>query len=294
MKKDDILDIITLVIAFIFLVSCIVVISFVVKYRELEFNRLWRTRFFITILLIVYSLLSALSNLKWYPRQFNSSEDRSVACCTVNYFQQMFVFPFFLSINTYLLQCSMNLKLIQQDRPNRTVFFHSLLYVIFPAALGLVNLILVAFKHDITFFVSYDEDEQSCVDSSYFQVIIILFIVFMLVILSLSIKNKLSTSGINMYHRIQIKRFPYCYIPLIIIFGISIIEPYVNGTVQIVFRFIDFILTIVFMFVFLYLLVFKPTTEAANNPLRRGHITKRHGVIESLKDNINSDELEDI
>lgn len=294
MKKDDILDIITLVIAFIFLVSCIVVISFVVKYRELEFNRLWRTRLFITILLLIYSLLSALSNLNWYPRQFQSENNKSVACCAVNYFHQMIVFPFFISINTYLLQCSMNLKLIQQDRPNRTVFLHSLLYVICPAILGLVNLILVGFKHDVIFFVSYDEDEKTCIDSSYYQVIVILFIIFMLVILCLSIKNKLSTSGINKHHRTQLKRFPYCYIPLIIIFAISIVEPYVGGTAQIVFKFIDYVLTTVFMSIFLYRLVLKPTAEAANNPLQRGHITKRHGVIESIEENINSEELDDL
>lgn len=294
MKKDDILDIITLIIAFIFLVACIIVISFVTKYRELEFNRLWRTRFFITILLLLYSLLSALSNLKWYPRQFNSVNNKSAACCASNYLHQSFIFPFFISIVTYLLQCSMNLELVQQDNPNRTVLFKSFIYIILPLFLGLINLILVGFKPNVVFFVSYDKDEGTCVKSSFYQVITILFIIFLLVILILSLKNKLNTSGINIYHRNRLRRFPYFYIPLIIISIICIAEPYIGGTAQIIFKFLDFILNTVFMFVFIYFLVIKPTKEAANDPLRRGHITKRHGVIEEVTENINSEILDDL
>ncbi|OHT02094.1 hypothetical protein TRFO_07283 [Tritrichomonas foetus] len=280
MKTDTIFDIVTLIITFAYVVTCIILMTFISKYKENEFNRLWRTRIFLVVLTLLQALVSGLTNLKWYPRQFNNVKNKAASCTISTYLHQMVIFPLFLGIITHLLQCASNAKLIKDNRPNLKVIRKSFFYAVFPIVAGIVNLVLAGFRHDIVFFISYDENEATCVESSYYQVIQIVFIIALLIILIRSNK-KVNSTVLNVHHQKRVKQIPFLYIPFIIVCALTLAEPYVGKEVQIAFRFIDYILTTFFMFILLHFLVIRPIKDASKSPLTRGHITKRHGIIES-------------
>lgn len=295
MNSDDLQDIITLAMTFIWLIISIITISFVAKYRELEFNRFWRLRVFLVTLLLLHALLSALSNLKWFPRQFTSLKTKSISCCVSNFFHQMIFYPFFLSIVTVLLKSSTQFSLIKEKRPNRHIIYHAIMIFLIPALLGIANIILLIFKTDILCFVSFDTDTHVCVAPGNYEFITIVFTVILILFLLLSFKKNLSESGINLHHQNQLRKIPFLYLPFIVVFAVTIAEPFVSEKVQFFFRYFYFVFSNVFMLVLIYVLVIKPTRESAQNPLERGHITARHHQIEAipgLYDN-EGNELED-
>ena len=292
MNTDDALDIFSLVLAVVYLIICLVIISFVVRYRENEFNRLWRLRMILVILTLLESLVSCLTNMKWFPRQISSTRDKYTFCSLTTYFQQMIFETTFLTIITRMILSITNIDMLASSTPNEDIGGKIFFYLLFPVALGVVNLIISCVKYDVVFFTTYDEDELSCVESSYYQVVFAVYVIALMVMIFTSMKN-IRTSGLNVHHQKKIKIIPFLFIPFLILCVLSLVQPYVGSTVQIVFKFIDYICTPIFMLVLIGVLVIKPIWEANQYPLERGNITMRHGKMKKfiLSDDGNGDSV---
>ena len=296
MEANDIVDIVIGVIAIIFSVFYIVVLSMVVKNREYEFNRLWRTRLFLCVLAVLFTVLMALSNLRWIAQQIANLKTQRLTCSVFSYLRQCFVLPIFLSLIASLALSLVNAKIMETEHPNRFVIKRALLWAVALIVVGLVNIFVSIFKNDLTFFVTFDENEGHCIESPFYAVVSMLFsLILMSVVMHCTVcaKNQIP---LNNSHRGRMRTLVFLMIPFCIIAAASIAQEFVSGAGQLALKYLEAGLYVVFMGVYVGVVVLLPTREARKAGLIRGYVTNRHGEYltpepepERELENLNSD-----
>ena len=249
----------------------------VVRNKEYEFNMLWRTRLFLCVLAILFTVLMALSNLRRIVQQIANLKTQRLTCSVFSYLRQCFVLPIFLSVIASLALSLVNAKITETEHPNRFVMKRALLWAVALIAVGLANIFVSIFKNDLTFFVTFDEKEGHCIESPFYAAVSLLFsIILMSVVLHRTICGRRKAEEWNRSHRGRIRRLVFLMIPFCIIAAASIPQEFVSGTAQLVLKYLEAGLYVVFMVVYVHCLVLLPTMEARKVGLVRGSVTTWH------------------
>ena len=141
----------------------------------------------------------------------------------------------------------------------------------------LENIFVSIFKNDLTFFVTFDEKEGHCIESPFYAAVSLLFsIILMSVVLHRTICGRRKAEEWNRSHRGRIRRLVFLMIPFCIIAAASIPQEFVSGTAQLVLKYLEAGLYVVFMVVYVHCLVLLPTMEARKVGLVRGSVTTWH------------------
>jgi energy-converting hydrogenase Eha subunit A len=281
METHDALDVATLILTVLLTIFLCVLGGYVVSYRELEFNRMWRTRLFLVFLVLLFTLALCLSTVHWFPDRFATAHGRAIACGIATWACQCLFLPLFLAIVVGLINSLADSSALLSAHPNRGVLSRAFKYCTPVLLLGLVNVILPVFGVDIAFFATYGREDGYCDASSYVAILLTLFYVLIFIrviaVTGLCRGEDATRPRLNVIHMRRIKRLCLNVIPFIILECISIMFPYVSRPIHIVFRYIVFIGLIACLVVYLYHFIMAPLREASVVILRRGDLTMRHG-----------------
>jgi hypothetical protein len=282
MTTGDILDVFTVLVAGLIAISLCVLGGYVVKYREFEFNRMWRTRLLMVFLVLFFTLSLALTCLNWFPRRFASDHVRWVACGASFWAAQCCFLPLFLAIVMGLIRSLADSSALLSTHPNRGVLKRAFLYSGGVFVLGFVNVLLPISNVRAGFFSPYFDEREICVQSSYVSV---LLMIYTIVIFSYALsaaglccsRNDAARPRLNLVHMKRIKRLAFFMVPFIILEVLSIAFPHLPGTAMLVLRYIVYVGLLACLFVYLYYFVIAPLRESAVIVLLRGNLTMRHG-----------------
>jgi hypothetical protein len=282
MTTEDILDIVTVVVAAIIAILLCVLGVFIVKYREFEFNRMWRTRLFMVFLVMFFTFSLALTCLNWFPARFDTDRIRWVACSVGFWAAQCYFLPLFLAIVMGLIRSLADSSALLSTHPNRGVLTRAFLYSGCVFLLGFVNVLLPVFDVHVSFFSPYFKEREICCQSSYVSV---LLMIYTIVIFSYALSaaglccsgNDAARPRLNLLHMRRIRRLAFFMVPFIILEVLSIAFPYLPGTAALVLRHIVFLGLLICLFVYLYFFIIAPLRESAEVVLLRGLLTMRHG-----------------
>lgn len=276
MKRDDILDIVTLIFIILYAIFFIGVIGFIVSNRNNEFNRIWRTRTMIVTTALIFTIAIGIGNLHWFTRQVGNSHQCSIGCSILSFIHSGFLFPFFIAFVTSLIQAATSVKTLKSGKPNRFICSKTVIYTSIPILISLLELFLAVFKDDIPFFTTYDLDEQVCTTSSYISTIDLILCIIMM-ILMFKANDFFNKTGLNNVHQQRVKIFPFLIIPMMVLSVLSIITPFIGGVGLIALKYILFLLFPGSTIPYIAVLIIIPIYEAGEEFLPRGSITKRHG-----------------
>ena len=294
METNDIVDIVIAGVAVVFCLFFIVVISVVAKNKEYEFNKLWRTRLFLCVLAILFTLLLAVSNIRWIVQQIKELKFRRISCSLFSYVRQCFALPLFLAVVSSLAFTLVNSDVLESRHPNGLIVKRGLLWTLSMILVGLVNVFLSVFKADMIFFQTYDEDEGFCIESPFYSVISVIFpLGLMIAILRYTVCAK-PGPVLHEGHAVRMRRLPFLMIPFIIAAGTGVPQEFLSGVPQLALKYVEAVLYLMFVVVYLNYVVLRPAVEAKASKLLRGTITRRHGNFIEQREGLVEHELENI
>jgi hypothetical protein len=282
-RSSSVADIVILIAAILFLIFLLIIAFFVVKYREYEFNRIWRTRLLLLCIVFVFEIAFALTILHWFPTRFDTLKKRSVACSISSFLHNCLFLPFFLSTILGFVKALADSSALLSPHPNRGVLSRALLYTAPMAVVGIVNIVIVATGSDLRFFQSYYDEGEQCVVSPFYGVLTTVFtILLFLAFLSQSglcfKADDLTKPRLNVIHRRRTRRLPLFVIPFILVGIISIIGHYVKDPWPSVIGYISCVICVAVMTIYLYYFIIAPLRESMQVQLLRGNLTLRHGA----------------
>jgi hypothetical protein len=290
------LDIGILSFSLLVFIALISLVIYVIAYREYEFNRIWRSRLLLLAFVILFTITLSLSNLHWLPQQISPGRGRRVACGVFSFLNHCCFFPLFVATLMGFLRAVSDSSALLSLHPNRGVLWRSFKYSAPVIALGLVNIFTAAFASDISFFLTYGEESGYCVESSYFSILgagfsAAMFAMLLPVTGLCCAGNEAERPRLNVTHSARVRTLPFFLIGFILVYVISILQPYVTDNGLLALKYVTFVALLVFVFVYLYYFVLAPLREASVFPLMRGTLTMRHG---EFTDASHSEELADL
>jgi hypothetical protein len=276
MKSPSALDVVTVLVTILLSIFLCVLGGSVFSYRELEFNRMWRTRLFLVSLVLFFTLTLSLSSLHWFPDRFVTVGGRSIACGMVTWACHCVFLPLFLAIVIGLIHLLADSSALLSTHPNRRVLRRAFRYCLPVLFLGLVNVVLALAGVDVGLFATYDRNDGYCEESSYLSILLTLFliIIFIRVVAvtgHCSRGDNATRPRLNILHMQRIRRLSLNVIPFIIFEGVSVI----SRPIPIVLRGIVFVGFIACLFVYLYYFIIAPLREASVAGLPRGNLLTR-------------------
>jgi hypothetical protein len=191
--------------------------------------------------------------------------------------------PFFLSIIIGLVKAVTDSSAMLSDHPNRGILSRSFLYTAPIAVAGVINIVLAAYKENISFFMGYSDDQEQCIVSPYYSALIAIFsaVVFLMLRSTLGVcsrDDEVDGPYLNIHHHDRIKKLPLFVILFIGCGILSVGGPYLPEPGPRLVNSFSCIISVVVMVVYLYYLVIAPLREGSRVILPRGSLTLRHGV----------------
>ncbi|EAY14746.1 hypothetical protein TVAG_038540 [Trichomonas vaginalis G3] len=267
-------DILEIVIAIPFICYYIYIMALTRKWKELEFNRMWRTRLFLALSAFLYTLIYAVANVrmltKLYGKKVGSPVCAAYGCAHSGLFLSIFII-----IVTILIKLATSVAALDSGTPNSPIIkkavLISLITVIITAAIVIVDI----FKLDLPVFESYNESENTCFNST-LQSTVIFILVLVCFIITVRIRDDSDYLGLNRNHKRIVGRFSLTYIAFFVASLVSEVSPWIGGWARVVTQLLTSVLNQVSFIICLNFLVQKPINDAKEIPLYRGTITKRH------------------
>jgi hypothetical protein len=297
--SSNIMDIVLLTLGILFALFLLVTAFFVIRYREYEFNRIWRTRLFLLVIVLLLTTSFLLTVLHWYPSRFAHSNGRSLACSISEFVHNCLLLPFFLSTMMGFVRALGDSSALLSEHPNRGVLCRALIYTIPIALLGIANIVLVAVRQEIRFFRVYSENEEECVISPFYGTLFTVFAVIVFVSLlqrsGLCFRsNDLMAPRLNAVHRQRRRKLPLFMVPFILIGAVSIAGPFLDDPWPRIIGYIACVLGVLVVTIYLYYFILAPLKEASDARLLRGNLTQRHGnfLSDVLNPSSRSSEME--
>jgi hypothetical protein len=277
-------DIAIILFASLFVIFLFTVAFFVIKYREYEFNRIWRTRLLLLFIVLLFAISFVLTILHWFPNQFASVNHRFVACSITEFIHSCALLPFFLAAILGFVRALADSSALLSAHPNRGVLLGAVIWTSPIAAAGIVNIVMASVGTDITFFHGYDESGEQCVVSPYYGTLLTVFTITLFVVLlpqtGLCFQgDDLTKPRLNVLHRARSRRLPLFMIAFILIGPLSIGAWYMPDPWPRLVGYIDWVVSLVILTIYLYYFIVAPLWESTEVQLLRGSLTLRHGVF---------------
>ena len=280
MKIGDISDIASGVVAIPFLCYYIYVMRLTRQNKELEFNRMWRTRYLIVTLALIFALLYPIGNFRCLGEKIQEESADSI-CSIFSLFQFSFAENLFLFSIIAIMKLAASVVALDTHNPNKAVIRK----MIFPSLpgfiVGLVVLICsILFKPTVV-VSSYDKDDSVCytsnLTSTYSFVISLAILIFLVhTRRRMSKEDKSPYSILNRTHKEMVRKLVYWMIFFVLGSLVSEFVPFFDDKFRWIFQIVTEILLNCGFTAFVYYLVQRPIKESLEVPLLRGSITLRH------------------
>ena len=274
MKIGYIFDIVQSVLTVPFVIYYIYVMNFVRTNKELEFNRMWRTRMFLVFCAIAFSLLYTVGNYRIIGQNIDDSVGPII--CTVFSFLEFSLFNnFFVCGIMAIVKLATSLTALDTHSPNKIVLKMALLYSIPAAVLGVVILVINIVVGNVYTLSSYDIVDDVCYTPSLMTTINLVTVVVVLVAIAILRTQELYIT-LNHRHRKMITKFPFWMIFFIVGGAASEFLAYFSDIVRFSLELVVLLAYNGGFTAFIYLLIQKPIKESLEVPIMRGTITQRH------------------
>ena len=274
MKTGYIFDIVESILTIPFVIYYIYVMNFVRINKELEFNRMWRTRMFLVFCGIAFSLLYTIGNYRIIGEKID--DDLGPTICTIFSFLEFSIFNnFFICGIMAIVKLATSLAALDTDSPNKIVFKKTLCFSIPGFLLGLAILIINIVVGNVYTLSSYDVVDDVCYTPSMMTTVNLVTVVVVLVAIAILRTQELYIT-LNHKHRKMITRLPFWMIFFLVGGAASEFLAYFNDTTRFSLELVVLLAYNGGFSVFVYLLILKPIRESLEVPLMRGTITQRH------------------
>jgi hypothetical protein len=274
MNFSDLSDIILGAVSVPFIVYFIYVIVIVARNKEIEFNRMWRTRLFVVFCALLFSVAYTAGNLNIFGKQLNKDNGPKI-CCAFSLVEFGFFYNLFVFYILTVLRLVTSLDTLDTINPNKLVLKY-MFYSFLPGFLICIGIYLAMFfVGNKSLLSTFDEDDNVCYTSSAYSIFSLIIIVI-IIIINCRMKNTKVFMILNTSQQNMVSEFPLWMIIFIVGSIASAFSQYLSDT----YRFIaELVTSLIYNFgfcVFIFYLVHKPIKESLKYPIIRGTITKRH------------------
>lgn len=273
-------DIITLILCITSLAYTIFLMFFCYQWRELEYNRMWKSRLSLISISIVYITLFFLSNIGNIFSKINSDTINLAICDSLYFVIFGIMIPYILFFTRTLIVVAADTGVFETPNPNQYVFFKTSNYLVPPFFISLicliVDLILSGKSHILS---SFDRNECICCHSTISASLYFIESCYCMISLIVLFIKERKYSNIPPLIKSRVFKIPFVYIIFIAsaIFAEirNYIEPIKGHTIY--FNLVSYFLTITGITIFLFVFIHFPLLESIKAPIKRGSITPRHG-----------------
>ena len=275
--KNEIFDYINIGISGLILIYYIILLLRVIKKdnRELEFNRIWRTRALMILLCIFYAIFACFSNITIFPKFFKKKSQRAIACNASAFLQNGLCLPFYISIVISLARIATTSETLSSENPNKQIMKKMIKYSILPLILCIGTTVSSMIKYEVRGLRAYIPDEDSCTTPTISAGIVFLFgvIGFFIMLKTFDIFNK---TGLNRIHLKRVYHFPTMLLPFLFSIIVSGVEEFFSNWIFIIAQTASILLAHIGFIIYNFNLIQKPLKEASIDKIYRGSITMRH------------------
>lgn len=256
-------------------------------YRELEFNRMWRTRTMLTLCAFIYTVVYIVANIRMLTEIY-PSKAASIICASYGCVHSGIFLSIFIIMVTILIKLATSVTALDTGKPNKQVINKALLYSIITILLTAADIVINIFKIDLPVFETHSASENTCFNST-LQSSVVLILVIICFIVIIKIRDDSDYLGLNRNHKRIVGRFGITLVSFFIAGLISEVSPWVKGWIRVFSQLFTGLFNQISLTICIYFLVHKPINDAREAPLHRGTITLRHQQFNSSHEVISND-----